>query len=729
MVVIDTSQGRLPSTDTRRSITPTTKLRPPRVRHAEVTRSRLLDDPSVVEATILGVHAPAGYGKTSFVVQWASRSTAPIVWVTCDESDNDPLVLMASILAGIEQSGAGASSLEQPLTVAEPAYTRSVLPAFAAHVASLNPAITIVLDEAQVLDEPQSLAVVTTLIRSLPTDARIALVGRSLRHLPIPLWRGQGLLRRSQQTTCPSPGPRRVRRSEPSAPTKSARRRVRRVPGLAGGGLAAQSARGSATSMNHVHEFIEAEVLAPLPENLRSFLCDSAVLGTVTADLAAEITGEPASAELLERHFDSVLIHDVGLDTYHFHPLLMECARNIYMRQDPQRLQNITGKAALWHLERGHLEQAVHLALTSGDWQTMGQVIWPAARLSLLQGRTVTVLGWLDIAGERALRSVPELSLTAAFAYLATGNLGNVLRYTQMTSASVPEDWHAEVRGDDVRSHLALLIAINHFGLNDVNEAVDLARAAVAAFEPDNPIQALGHLALALNLALTGDPQADEEFHVAAAISRSVGLASTEAESFCLHGLWQIAMSSDTAACENLESALAAYAFHDLKTMASTSAVIALARVALAAVRGNQRDMAEAITQQQTIDPEIGIILPWYRPLSGAILAMASVRSGDLDGYREYVSWCDDSQAPEAGMCTLLAARARRGYSSASPLAELSPAERRVWDLLMGRMTLAEIGQTLFLSRETVKSHTASIYRKLNVQSRRQAQDLAETWR
>ncbi len=47
----------------------------------------------------------------------------------------------------------------------------------------------------------------------------------------------------------------------------------------------------------------------------------------------------------------------------------------------------------------------------------------------------------------------------------------------------------------------------------------------------------------------------------------------------------------------------------------------------------------------------------------------------------------------------------------------------------MGRMTLAEIGQTLFLSRETVKSHTASIYRKLNVQSRRQAQDLAETWR
>jgi hypothetical protein len=144
MVVIDTSQGHVRSTDTRRGITPATKLRPPRVRHAEVTRSRLLEDPSVVEATIMGVHAPAGYGKTSFAVQWASRSPQPIVWITCDESDNDPLVLIASILAGIEQSGAGEASFQHPLTVAEPTYTRSILPAFAADVASLSPRRTAV---------------------------------------------------------------------------------------------------------------------------------------------------------------------------------------------------------------------------------------------------------------------------------------------------------------------------------------------------------------------------------------------------------------------------------------------------------------------------------------------------------------------------------------------------------------------------------------------------------
>ena len=175
--------------------------------------------------------------------------------------------------------------------------------------------------------------------------------------------------------------------------------------------------------MNHVHEFIEAEVLAPLPENLQ-FPVRQRRLGTVTADLAAEITGEPASAELLERHFDSVLIHDVGLDTYHFHPLLMECARNIYMRQDPQRLQNITGKAALWHLERGHLEQAVHLAPDQWRLADDGPGHLAAARLSLLQGPDGHGAGLARHRRRTGLRSVPELSLTAAFAYLATGNLG-----------------------------------------------------------------------------------------------------------------------------------------------------------------------------------------------------------------------------------------------------------------------------------------------------------------
>ena len=51
-----------------------------------------------------------------------------------------------------------------------------------------------------------------------------------------------------------------------------------------------------------------------------------------------------------------------------------------------------------------------------------------------------------------------------------------------------------------------------------------------------------------------------------------------------------------------------------------------------------------------------------------------------------------------------------------------------MWELLKSRMTLSEIGEALFLSRETVKTHTVAIYRKLRVSSRREAQELADSW-
>ena len=105
-----------------------------------------------------------------------------------------------------------------------------------------------------------------------------------------------------------------------------------------------------------------------------------------------------------------------------------------------------------------------------------------------------------------------------------------------------------------------------------------------------------------------------------------------------------------------------------------------------------------------------------------------SVRMGDLDGFRRYISWCEEGEAGASALCQRWAARARHEYGGVNPLRALSPAEMRVWGLLKGRLTLSEIADALFLSRETVKTHTMSIYRKLGVSSRREAQDLADSW-
>jgi LuxR family transcriptional regulator, maltose regulon positive regulatory protein len=65
-----------------------------------------------------------------------------------------------------------------------------------------------------------------------------------------------------------------------------------------------------------------------------------------------------------------------------------------------------------------------------------------------------------------------------------------------------------------------------------------------------------------------------------------------------------------------------------------------------------------------------------------------------------------------------VAANAQVGATGAAPL---TAAELRLLPYLQTHLTIAEIGKRLFVSRNTVSSEVASIYRKLGVSSRNNA--------
>ena len=46
---------------------------------------------------IVSVVAPPGYGKTTLLSQWAERNGQAFAWVSVDEGDNDPKVLLTYI--------------------------------------------------------------------------------------------------------------------------------------------------------------------------------------------------------------------------------------------------------------------------------------------------------------------------------------------------------------------------------------------------------------------------------------------------------------------------------------------------------------------------------------------------------------------------------------------------------------------------------------------------------
>ena len=79
------------------------KLHRPVVRPGSVRRLALLDRLRKGGSfPVLSVVAPAGYGKTTLLSQWAERNGQAFAWVSLDERDNDPKVLLTYVAEALD---------------------------------------------------------------------------------------------------------------------------------------------------------------------------------------------------------------------------------------------------------------------------------------------------------------------------------------------------------------------------------------------------------------------------------------------------------------------------------------------------------------------------------------------------------------------------------------------------------------------------------------------------
>src|SRR5579871_6821893 len=80
------------------------KLRRPPPRPGIVDRRLLLGRLNRTDyRPVVSVVAPPGYGKSTVLSQWAERSRRAFAWVTVEEPDNDPKVLLAYVAAALDE--------------------------------------------------------------------------------------------------------------------------------------------------------------------------------------------------------------------------------------------------------------------------------------------------------------------------------------------------------------------------------------------------------------------------------------------------------------------------------------------------------------------------------------------------------------------------------------------------------------------------------------------------
>ena len=129
------------------------KLRRPPIRPGTVRRwsltERLVRDHS---RPIVSVVAPAGYGKTTLLSQWAERNGQAFAWVSVDEADNDPKVLLSYVAEALDAVEPIDERVFDTLASPVSSVPGSVVPRLGKAFSLMTSPVVLVLDDVHVLD-------------------------------------------------------------------------------------------------------------------------------------------------------------------------------------------------------------------------------------------------------------------------------------------------------------------------------------------------------------------------------------------------------------------------------------------------------------------------------------------------------------------------------------------------------------------------------------------------
>jgi len=698
------------------------------------------------EASLVLITAPAGYGKTTLLAEWAREDDRVFAWLTLSAAHDDPAFLLESIagsLADVDvldhsvarrlakrQAGAKEASLAELLKAAGE---------LSSEIGTAGRSLVLVLDDVQVIRGSDSRTLLKALTVGLSSGALLALASRTAPALPLGRMRAaRALVELDAAELALSDGEARslLRSSGLDLGDAACERLLRLTEGWpAALAVSAQVLRAEpepravlerfAGDHEALAQYAREEVLEAASPRSREFLMRASIFERLSADACDAVLERTDSGSTLSHLATGglgVTPLDSGHASYRLHPLLRAVLRAELRRADPAAARLLARKASDWYLARGQIEEAAEHAVATRDPQRAGELIWEHRAASFTNGGEATIARWLAAFDEDQLASSAQLSLCAAHRQLADGDLGGADHWARVAVAALQAE---SARTDELRSLVAGIAIIEAAACrHGLPQMAQDAERAYALQDEASPWRCLCALLGGVADHLRGKRHAAWA-KLEDGVRRSARLAP-RVESLCLAQLALMAL-------ENGELEYAAELAEDARIAVDddghpTTALV-LAIVALMAAEGGHADEAKHnLGEASHRLGALGDFMPWYEVEARVALARACVRLADIPLARTLLAqasraarrtpdvtvfrtWLDGVWAELDGV----------GVAALSGACALTTAELRILRFLPTHLSFREIGGRLHVSTNTVKSQAHAIYGKLGVSSRSDA--------
>jgi LuxR family transcriptional regulator, maltose regulon positive regulatory protein len=723
------------------------KLRRPPPRAGTVRRSSLIERLANGDApAIVSVVAPAGYGKTTLLSQWAERNDQALAWVSVDERDNDPKVLITYVAKALDAVQPVGGGVFDALASRASSVPGSIIPRLGRAFSSMTSPVVLVVDDVHLLHNRECRAALSVLADHVPDGSRLALAGRDAPPLRIARLRAEGRVLEI------GPGDLSLSRAEAASLLHAAAVVLgdedmtelhRRTEGWAAGlYLAALTIRqggspGSAAAAfggddRLVSEYVESELLARLSRRRRKFLTRTAVLTRMSGPLCDTVLDHPGSAALLADLARSNLLL-VPLDRrgqwYRYHHLFRDMLLAELESEAPDLIPVLRRRAAGWHERNDLPEEALGYYMAAGDVDEVARLVERLVVSAYRQGRSRTLqrwVRWLDDRGGIERRPVVAAWAAGIAAWLGrpaeAERRADAVDRWQYGDAARPADPPAEAWA---AVHRALMC---RHGVKQMRADADEAarRCAAAGIVVPAAVALQG-----LRRILCGDLDAGDAFlKDAASQGEEVGAHETLAQTLAERSL--IAMARrEWGRAEDL----AGQAETALLPAGTENALVCAAQARVAWHRGNAVSARHQLVRAQRARPLLTYAQPQLAVQARIELSRVHLALADLAGARTLMVEIDEilRRRPDLGTLVgeadaLRAQIAKERGSSVPGASALTAAELRLLPLLTTHLSVPELAAELFLSPHTIKSRMKSIYRKLDATTRNQAVTRAREW-
>ncbi len=506
-----------------------TKLDVPQPRTARVERKRLIKVMNQgISRGLAVVSAPAGFGKSTLLAQWASRASMPVAWLSLDSGDNDVHRFLHYCAGALDAAKAGLGVAAATLLESmPPAPAQAVMTSLIDAIGSSGTDIALVLDDYQFIRAVEIHEAVRFLVDRKPPLLRLVIATREDPPLPLARLRSQGSLAEIRADNLRFTTGEASQFLNSSMALSLSEQNVaqlsKRTEGwIAGLQMAALSLQGRGdveafiTAFGGTNRFIldylAEEVFARQDEETQHFLLETSILDRMSAGLCEAVSGRNGAQQMLER-LDRANLFLVALDEhrcwFRYHHLFGELLLHRLEHDHPaEEIRALRLRAGDWLGANGNLAEAILQYLAAQGFEQAAGLIENNYVQVLSRGGLGELLRWCRQIPDEVAAQRPALGVVAAWALVLAGKH----EATETVLASVEGVLERSASGRDDAKIRALQgdVSIIRGFLDDLAgntaRAIELTRAADRLLPVDHLIgRSLVFLILGRALMYQGD--------------------------------------------------------------------------------------------------------------------------------------------------------------------------------------------------------------------------------